>query len=145
MNLGRVLAVDWGAARIGLAISDPTRTLATPLATLHEKDKGAQIRRVVTLIAEHEVTHVLVGLPLELDGSSGDTTRSATKYAEKLQTLVSVQVTLVDERFTSAIAEERLTASKRRFNSRATKGLIDSAAAAVLLQGWLDSQPGPHR
>jgi putative Holliday junction resolvase len=139
---GRILAVDWGAARIGLAVSDPTQTLATPLATLHEKDKGAQIQRVSALVHELEATRVIVGLPLHLDGGESPSARSATKFAEKLARFVDVPVELVDERFTSVVAEERLIEAQRNIRSRASKGLIDSAAAAVLLQEWLDLRPG---
>lgn len=149
---GRVLAIDWGLARIGLAVSDPTRTLATPHQTLHEKDKGQQVKRVVALIGELEVTHVIVGLPLHADGNASESTRSALRYAEKLQTLVPVQVELVDERLTSVLAEEYLAEAGRlprgkpstsKAQRERDRGLIDSAAAAVLLQQWLDRQPRP--
>lgn len=138
---GRVLAIDWGLARLGLAISDATRTLATPLPALHEKDKRAQIERVVALIAPEEVSHIVVGLPLHLDGRDSDSSRAATKYAEKLASRVAVPVELFDERFSSVEAEERLRAggSKRSLDRR-DKGRIDSAAAAVLLQAWLDAR-----
>ena len=138
---GRVLAIDWGEARIGLAISDPTRTLATPRAALEEKDKGRQISRVVALIAELEVTGVVVGMPLHMDGSATRSTVPAMKYAEKLARLAGVPVTLVDERLTSIEAEERLTEAGRR-PGRADKGRIDSAAAAIMLQRWLDASKG---
>ena len=145
LMLGRVLAVDWGLARIGLAVSDGTRTLATPLATLHEKDKRAQIERVVALIASEEITYIVVGLPLHLDGRESPSTLAARRYAEKLQTRVNVQVELADERYSSVEAESRLVEAGARkpkggARSRDEKGRIDSAAAAVLLQGWLDRQ-----
>lgn len=140
---GRVLAIDWGEARIGLAVSDPTRTLATPHATLADKDMGRQVSRVVALVGELEITQVLVGLPLHMDGSATRTTVPAMKYAEKLARLVSVPVTLVDERLTSIEAEARLTEAGRR-PGRADKGRIDSAAAAVLLQRWLDAHGSPE-
>jgi putative Holliday junction resolvase len=140
---GRVMAIDWGEARIGLALSDETRTLATPHATLHEKDKGRQVARVVALIAELEVSEVIVGLPLHMDGTDTTSTRPATKYAEKLAGLVKVPVSLVDERLTSIAAEERLAEAGRR-PGRADKGRLDSAAAAVLLQGWLDARKTGH-
>ncbi|MBL8783715.1 MAG: Holliday junction resolvase RuvX [Deltaproteobacteria bacterium] len=142
MNMpGRVIAIDWGAARIGLAASDPTRTLATPRHTLYEKDKGQQTKKVAAFIVEEEATLVLVGLPLMLDGSDSETTRSARKFAEKLQTLIPVQVVLVDERLSSVEAEELLAESGFRSKSKADKGRIDSAAAAVMLQRWLDTRP----
>jgi len=145
LMLGRVLAVDWGLARIGLAVSDGTRTLATPLATLHEKDKRAQIERVVSLIASEEINQVIVGLPLHLDGRESPSTLSARRYAEKLATRVTIPIELADERYTSVEAESRLAqagarSAKGGARTRDEKGRIDSAAAAVLLQGWLDTQ-----
>ena len=136
---GRVLAVDWGEARIGLALSDPTRTLATPYMTLAEKDKGLQIKRVVALVDLLEIAEIIVGMPLHMDGAATTTTRPAMKYAEKLAGLVSVPVTLVDERMTSITAEARLSEAGWK-SSRADKSRIDSAAAAVMLQNWLDTR-----
>lgn len=138
---GRVLAVDWGEARIGLAVSDPTRTLATPYTTLAEKDKGLQIKRVLALVTQLDISEIIVGMPLAMDGGATSTTRPAMKYAEKLASLVNVPVTLVDERLTSSMAEDRLSEAGWK-PTQADKGRIDSAAAAVMLQAWLDSR-GP--
>ena len=133
---GRVMAVDWGEARIGVALSDPTRTLATPLVTLSEKDKGLQIRKVAALAAEHEATLVLVGLPLHLDGRDSASTVTARKFAAKLALVIApIPVELVDERLSSVEAAERLSETTRKKVDRLA---LDRAAAAVLLQGWLD-------
>jgi putative Holliday junction resolvase len=144
---GRVLAIDWGLARIGLAVSDATRTLATPLPALHEKDKRAQIEKVVALVAAEEITRILVGLPLHLDGAESPSSQAARKYAEKLATRVAVPVELHDERFTSVEAESRLDdlhglggRGARSRDKRSDKGRIDSASAAVLLQAVLDRE-----
>lgn len=142
--LGRVMAVDWGEARIGIAISDPTRTLATPHSTLAEKDKGLQVRRVAALVAELEVVLVLVGVPRHLDGNASTTTVSAEKYAAKLAATISpIPLAQVDERLSSVEAEERLEAGRagRARAREIPKGLVDRAAAAVILQAWLDAQP----
>ncbi|MFO0751046.1 MAG: Holliday junction resolvase RuvX [Myxococcota bacterium] len=141
--LGRVMAVDWGGARLGIAVSDPTRTLATPHSTLAEKDKGLQIRRVAALVTELEAVLVLVGIPRHLDGNASDTTVTAEKYATKLATVIApIPVVRVDERLSTVEAEEKLAATSRR-PSQKQKGLVDRAAAAVLLQAWLDAQPRP--
>lgn len=144
---GRILAIDWGLARIGLAVSDATRTLATPIPALHEKDKRAQIERVVALVATEEITRIIVGLPLHLDGAESPSSQAARKYAEKLATRVGVPVELHDERFTSVEAESRLDEldglggrSSRARDKRADKGRIDSASAAILLQSVLDRE-----
>ena len=130
------MAVDWGEARIGVALSDPTRTLATPLVTLSEKDKGLQIRKVAALVAEHEATLVVVGLPLHLDGRDSASTVTARKFAAKLALVIApIPVELVDERLSSVEAAERLSETTRKKVDRLA---LDRAAAAVLLQGWLD-------
>lgn len=142
---GRILAIDWGLARIGLAVSDATRTLATPIPALHEKDKRAQIERVVALVATEEITRIIVGLPLHLDGAESPSSQAARKYAEKLATRVGVPVELHDERFTSVEAESRLDESddlggRRSRHKKGDKGRIDSASAAILLQSVLDRE-----
>lgn len=142
---GRILAIDWGLARIGLAVSDATRTLATPIPALHEKDKRAQIERVVALVATEEITRIIVGLPLHLDGAESPSSQAARKYAEKLANRVGVPVELHDERFTSVEAESRLDESdelggRRSRQKRGDKGRIDSASAAILLQSVLDRE-----
>jgi len=137
-SAGRVVAIDGGEARLGVAVSDPTRTLATPHTTLHDKDKGRQIQRVAALVRELEATLVLVGLPLHLDGNESPSSTIARKFAAKLATvLVPIPVELVDERLTSVEAQELLDARPKRKTARDE---LDRAAAAVLLQGWLDGQ-----
>lgn len=141
---GRVVAIDWGQARLGFAVSDPTRTLATPHTTLHEKDKGLQIRRAAALVHELEATLVLVGLPLHLDGQESESSVTARKFAAKLETVIApIPVVLVDERLSSVEASERLAERPRRREGpasrvRAHDDAIDRAAAAVMLQAWLD-------
>jgi len=143
--VGKVIGVDWGAARIGLAVSDVTQTLATPHSTVHTKDKGRQIKDVVALAESLEAVGFVVGLPLQLDGEVGDSARSSTKYADKLGQVSGLPVDRTDERFSSAEAEERLIASGSRKRKRGEsmqqwKGRLDAAAAAVLLQEWLDGR-----
>jgi len=145
---GRVVAIDWGLARLGVAASDPTRTLASPHATLHEKDKGLQIKRAAALVRELEATLVLVGLPLHLDGRESESSAAARKFAAKLATFVlPVPVELVDERLSSVEAGERLAERPGRRAPRAgagfRDGVLDRAAAAVMLQAWLDALPRP--
>lgn len=155
--LGRVLAIDWGMARLGLAISDPTRTLARPYGTLHDSDKRQQIEQILKILEAEEITHILVGLPLHLDGRDSASTLSARRYAEKLASLTPIPVALVDERLSSVEAEEKLSSQGHRLDKlrevarqKKNKGLVkdatsvDSAAASVLLQGWLDTQRFKH-
>jgi putative Holliday junction resolvase len=135
----RIMGIDFGEARIGIALSDLTTTLATPTTVLHEKDKGRQINRVVELIAEHEVGTVVVGIPYQLDGTEGTMAKMAGKYAEKLGRVSGVEVVRFDERLTSMQAERLLKASGKKGKKRRIKDSIDMAAAAVILQAYLDS------
>jgi putative Holliday junction resolvase len=127
--LSRVLALDYGSARCGVAISDPTGTLATPLPVVERPATRRGFGRVLGLVREHAVTRVVVGLPLGLSGHDTDQTRAARAFAERLGTQVAVPVELFDERFTTRIAA--------RTGGRAAE---DSRAAAVLLEDWLARQ-----
>ncbi len=135
----RIMGIDFGEARIGIALSDPTGTLATPNTVLHEKDKGRQISRVVELITDYDVTKVVVGIPYQLDGSEGPMAQMAAKYAEKLGRVSGVDVVAFDERLTSMQAERLLKAGGKKGKKRRIKDSIDMAAAAVILQAYLDS------
>ena len=135
----RIMGIDFGEARIGIALSDPTGTLATPNTVLHEKDKGQQISRVVELITDYDVTKVVVGIPYQLDGSEGPMAQMAAKYAEKLGRVSGIDVVAFDERLTSMQAERLLKAGGKKSKKRRIKDSIDMAAAAVILQAYLDS------
>jgi putative Holliday junction resolvase len=124
--LSRVLALDHGAARCGAAVSDPTRTLATPLDPVLRPDTKKGMARVRALIAETEAAHVVVGLPLSLDGGDSDQTRAARDFAARLAASVTIAVELYDERFTTRIAQRT-----------GGSGSEDSRAAAHLLDEWL--------
>lgn len=124
----RVLALDHGAARCGVAISDPTGTLATPLEPVLRPDTKRGLAVLAALVREREVERVVVGLPLSLSGGDSDQTRAAREFAARLETRVRpVPVDLFDERFTTSIAAQA--------GGRASE---DSRAAAVLLESWLD-------
>lgn len=137
------MGVDWGEARIGVALSDPTRTVATPLAVLHTKDRREQIEGVAALAREHDVALIVVGLPYELDGTLGESAQRAGKYAEKLAQVTGLPVERIDERLTSVqaagiIAANRPLGGAHRRRGREAKGEVDKVAAAIILQDWLD-------
>jgi putative holliday junction resolvase len=125
----RVLALDYGSARCGCALSDPTGTIVTPIEPVSRPAGRRGLAAIAGLVAEHGVERVLVGLPLSLRGGDTDQTRETREFAATLATRVgeSVPVELYDERFTTRIAGrmEHATTSE------------DSRAAAVLLEGWL--------
>jgi putative holliday junction resolvase len=122
----RVLALDYGSARCGCALSDPTGTLATPVAAVERPATKKGLATLAALVREREVGRVVVGLPLGLSGEDTDQTRETRAFAARLDAAVGVPVDLYDERFTTRIAE--------RSGGRAAE---DSRAAAVLLEDWL--------
>jgi putative Holliday junction resolvase len=123
---GRVLALDYGAARCGVAVTDPTQTLATPLEPILRPGTRKGIRRVVVLVDELEVRTIVVGLPLSLSGADSAQTAETRAWAERLRGLVDVPVELLDERFTTKLAARAGGATSE-----------DSRAAAILLEDWL--------
>jgi putative holliday junction resolvase len=124
--VSRILALDYGSARCGAALSDPTGTLATPIETVPEPLSDAGMARIVSLVEEHGVEEVVVGLPVGLSGSEGAQAQEARAFAERLKAAVAVPVVAYDERFTTALA--------RRGGGSAPE---DSRAAAHLLSDYL--------
>jgi putative holliday junction resolvase len=123
----RVLGLDHGAARCGVAVSDPSGTLATPLEAVERPDTRKGLARIRSLVAELEAERVVVGLPVSLSGGDSGQTLAARAFAERLRATLAVPVELYDERFTTRIAQ--------RVGGAAAE---DSRAAAVLLEDWLD-------
>jgi putative holliday junction resolvase len=123
----RVLALDYGSARCGCALSDPTGTLATPIDAIERPATRRGFARVVELVRDRGAERVVVGLPLGLSGADTDQTREARAWADRLAAAVPVPVELYDERFTTAIAAR----------SGGDRSSEDSRAAAVLLEDWL--------
>ena len=128
----RVLALDYGSARCGCALSDPTGTLATPLDVIERPGTKRGFARVVELVREREAARVVVGLPLGLSGHDTDQTRETRNWAGRLANAVDVPVDLYDERFTTAIAARSVGSTTAE----------DSRAAAVLLEDWLARHAG---
>ena len=131
----RILAVDWGERRIGLALSDPLGILATGLPTLEIRGQAEAVARVADTIREVEADSVVVGLPLTLAGRKGDSALAAERFAQQVQKASGVSVSLYDERLTSALAQRRLHETGTR--TRGRKGKLDQGAAVALLEGWL--------
>jgi putative Holliday junction resolvase len=125
----RVLALDYGSARCGCAVSDPTGVVATPLEPILTPNTKRGLGRLRALIAELGAERVVVGLPLSLSGTDSAQTAETRAFAQKLQASVPVPVELYDERFTTRLAQ--------RSGGRASE---DSRAAAHLLEGWLASR-----
>lgn len=136
---GRVLAVDWGRKRIGLALSDPTRLIAQPLVTLtHRANHRAPVADIVALVARHEVVLVVVGLPLDPDGGEGESAREARALGEAIARRAGTPVTYWDERLSTAAALRSARASG--VADRDSRSRIDQMAAVAILQHWLDAR-----
>jgi putative Holliday junction resolvase len=142
---GRVLGIDVGERRVGLAISDPTQTLARPLVTLTVNGGNAAVkgvlREVERLGAEDDgLVMIAVGLPTRLDGSPTPHTRRVLAFITALTARTALPIVRVDERLTSHEAESRLALRERDWRRR--KARLDAAAAAVILQDYLDERAG---
>jgi putative holliday junction resolvase len=136
----RTLGIDFGEARIGLALSDESGTIAMPLETLETKDKGEQIRWVADRVTDREVKRVVVGLPLEMDGTAGPMAEMVEKFCTKLEATVGLEIVRWDERMTSLAAERAVREmGGRKGKKKKKKGHLDTIAACLLLQAFLDS------
>ena len=125
----RVLALDYGSARCGCAVSDPTGTLATPLPEVPRPDSPEGMERIARLVEEHDPTTVLVGLPVSLSGEEGPQAHAVRDFVARLSARVSVPIRMWDERFTTKLARDTPGRSSE-----------DSRAAAHLLQGYLEAR-----
>ena len=135
----RALGVDLGSKRIGIAISDPSGTIASPLTMIPRS--GSQRRdhaAIAALASQEEVATIVVGLPLNMNGSVGPAAQAAIKEAEALATVVHMPVVTFDERRTTVTADRALM--EGGLNAQARRKLVDKVAAAVMLQAWLDAQ-----
>jgi putative holliday junction resolvase len=129
--LSRIIALDHGSARCGVAVSDPSGTIATPLEPVLRPDTRKGLARVRAVIAEQAAVRVVVGLPLSLAGGDSDQTRAARAFAGRLAATVDVPVELHDERFTTKIV--------KRAHPPGGRASEDSRAAAVLLENYLQT------
>ena len=134
----RALGVDLGTRRIGLALSDPSRTLATPHEVLRRSgDPAADRRAIVDTARRQDANVIVVGLPLSLSGRSGPAARAALEEVEALRAVAGdIEVTVHDERLTTVTAERALTEAGLRREAR--RRVVDKVAAAVMLQSWLE-------
>jgi putative Holliday junction resolvase len=137
----RVIALDLGARRIGVAVSDRSGVLASPLTVLERT--GSQQRdhhRIASLVQEEDAQRVIVGLPLSLDGAVGAAAEAAIAEATALASVLAVPVETFDERFTTTTAHAHLM--ERNMKAPARRRVVDKVAAAVMLQTWLDGGRG---
>lgn len=131
---GAVLGIDFGARRIGLAVSDADRIFAFPAGFLMRRDRQRDLAALRQLAEEREVVQIVVGLPIHMNGREGPEARAARAFAEDLRRETGRSVELLDERWTSREAERALSDSGRRREP----GDVDAAAAALILRTWLE-------
>jgi putative Holliday junction resolvase len=137
------LGVDVGTVRVGLAGSDETGTIASPLRTVPRRPVARLWLEVQEVVDERLPECIVVGLPRRLDGSEGESAADARLVADQLRARTGLPVEMWDERFTTAAAERSLIAAGRRRAQR--RQSIDAVAASLLLQSWLDSRAKPRR
>ncbi len=131
----RILCLDVGDARIGIAVSDPSRTIATPVEVLHRVGWGPDTRRIKALCDQYETDEVLSGLPLNMDGTEGFQAKKVREFCAQVEKQ-GLKVFFQDERMTTVTAEEALLEDHMSRENR--KQNVDKIAAAVILREWLD-------
>ena len=136
--MARILAVDYGEKRIGLAVSDELGITASPLTTLMHRSDEETVRHIAQLASKLKVAQIVIGLPRRTDEREGEMERRVKAFAEKLRQAVSVPVMLFDERFTTRIAEQVLLEAD--LSRRKRKQVRDRLSAVILLLSYLDSQ-----
>jgi putative Holliday junction resolvase len=135
---GRVLAIDYGRTRIGLAISDELGMTARPLQTLARTNRRNDLRRLRELARQHEVAQIVVGNPVRLDGSAGEMAEQAARFAARVQKELGLPVELMDERLSSWEAQETTAATKTKRDKQGAR--VDAVAAAVILRDFLERE-----
>jgi putative Holliday junction resolvase len=136
----RYLGVDVGRARIGLALADDVLRTARPLRAVARRDEAATLADIAASAREYEVERLVVGLPLNMDGSEGPSARHARAFADRLSAALGIPAVLHDERLSTFEAETRLR--DQGFSGKDRRSRVDAEAAAVILQGWLERGDG---
>ena len=139
--MGRILAIDHGKARIGLAVSDPLGITTRPLPAVNGQDPVAAVKAIAAMVEEEEVDRVVLGMPFQMDGTEGPAVVAVRAFGEALkQALPDLPLDEVDERLTSRQAHAELKAGGMKHKKR--KENVDSSAAMLMLRAWLDSHRG---
>lgn len=131
----KILAVDLGDARTGLACCDRTETLASPIGVIHEKNFDVVVQKVALTATEYEVGEIVVGYPKHMNNTVGDRAKKSEEFVEKLKELVNVPVVLWDERGTTVSAIGYLNKTNTRGQKR--KDVVDAVAATIILENYL--------
>ena len=135
-----VLGIDFGEKRIGLAVSDPDGRIALPAGTLESQGRRKDLAAIGELARERAVEHIVVGLPIHMNGRRGPEAEAAERFARELEEATGLPVSTIDERWTSVEAERALADTGRRKRKR--RAVIDSVAATLLLRTFLEREAG---
>jgi putative Holliday junction resolvase len=133
----RILAIDFGEKRIGIAVTDPLKIFAYPLTTINNDLKF--LDRLKEIITQYSVTKIILGIPLREDGSETVISRKVLNFKSTVEKELNIEIELVDERYSSQIAKDRIIESVVSKKKRRDKSLLDKNAAAVILEDWLKS------
>lgn len=132
----KIMAVDLGKARTGIAICDESEMLASPVTVIHEHNEERLLEKIAQIVSEQQPKLLVVGLPRNMDGSEGESAQRCRGFAEKLQNRLQLPVTLRDERGTTITAHGYLNSTDTRGKKR--KAVVDAVAATIILQDYLD-------
>ena len=134
--MSRLLGIDFGTVRIGLSLSDPTRTLASPLPFLDNKSPQQVIAAITALIETHEITGLVIGMPRNMDGTYGPSAQKVKDFIDEMKKCISIPIQPIDERLTTAQASKQL--SGIGLNQKQLRKRVDSSSASLILQQYLD-------
>ena len=130
------MGIDFGMARIGIALSDDTKFLASPFETYRRKNDKEDLHHIINIIKEKKVDEIVCGLPYNMQGEEQDIAQKTRDFIDKLLNIYSIKVEFVDERLSSLMAEEMLKETERDWKKRKEK--LDAVAASIILQDYLD-------
>jgi putative Holliday junction resolvase len=139
-NIARIIGLDVGDSRIGVALSDPLGIMATPMMIINRADQPKAVDKIVSIIREKEVAKIIVGLPLNMDGTRGNQAEKTDTFVNTLRVKIEIPVEYRDERLSTVNARELIQGVRK--TDRSTR--YDAAAAALILQGYLDETSGPQ-
>ena len=134
--MGRYMSLDVGDRRIGVALSDPLRILASPLQTIVRTSDESALLEITNLVNKHGVEKLIIGMPYSLDGTIGPQAEKVLSFKDKVSAQLNIEIVLQDERLSSVTADMKLKETRKK--SARLKDKIDAAAAAVILQSYLD-------
>jgi len=134
--VSRLLGIDFGTVRIGLSLSDPTRTLASPLPFLDNKSPQQVIAAITALIETHQITGLVIGMPRNMDGTYGPSAQKVKDFIAEMKKHISLPIQPIDERLTTAQASKQL--SSIGLSQKQLRKKVDSSSASLILQQYLD-------